>query len=372
SASRTPPGRCPLPTGPPTCTAPWWSREPGRPGRPPLRRPLPLLRPRSAATRALARGTNPAGVVPRPGRAGASSGSHAGGLRAGHAAGRRRRSHLERGGGRVARAPPAAGPGTHRMALRGAGTPPALGPPLPLDRAEPLPDRGDGVHGRDLWSAPAARAAITGPCQGPLSPAARSDLPGRLPLPPRPGDAPLRSPGPASGGRVSRPRGELRRGADALLDRRRRPCPSHCRRERRAPQLRAHLQRRPAPRAGGMLDRLSLLRLDRAGLSLLPVGQPAARVGLLRALRDTGRTPSPECSATPSPGALPDALAARPPARGVGAGKALPRRSHLARPHGHGQLLRDRAAPDLGRLVRAPDAALGPQGERSLHVPRGA
>src|SRR5262249_27596883 len=201
------------------CSGAWWSREPRGAGGPALRRSLPLLRPRSAATRALARGTDPPGVVPRRRRAGASPRSHAGGLRAGHAPGRRRRTHLERGGRRVARAPAASGPGAARVALRGTGPAPALGPPLRPDRAEPLPDRWRRVDRADLRPAPAARAARAGACPRSLPPIARTDLPRRLPLAARPGDAPLRSPGPPAGGRLSGPRAGLPRSADALPDR---------------------------------------------------------------------------------------------------------------------------------------------------------
>ena len=58
-------------------------------------------------------------------------------------------------------------------------------------------------------------------------------------------------------------------------------------------------------------------------------------------------------------GGVPDAVAAVPALRRVGAGEAAPRRSDVARPDGDGDLLGDGAAPDLGRLVRAPAADVG-------------
>src|SRR5262249_30053525 len=103
-----------------------------------------------------------------------------------------------------------------------------------------------------------------------------------------------------------------------------------------------------------------------------PAGLPAPRLGLLPALRPPGRPPPRDPPPAPPAGPLPDALAALPPARRVGCGEAAARRSQLARSHGDGELLRDRAASHLGGLVRAPDAALGAQAHGSVHLRRGA
>ena len=56
----------------------------------------------------------------------------------------------------------------------------------------------------------------------------------------------------------------------------------------------------------------------RAGLPVVPVGQPAARVGVLRALRHAGRLAAARGAAAASARRVPDAVAALPPLRRVG------------------------------------------------------
>ena len=119
----------------------------------------------------------------------------------------------------------------------------------------------------------------------------------------------------------------------------------------------------------GRCSRAGLLYLSyvqhRAGLPVVPVGQPAARVGVLRALRDAGRLAAARRAAAASARRVPDAVAALPPLRRVGAREAAARRSDVARPDRDGDVLRDRAAADVGRLVRAPAADVGAPARRA-------
>ncbi len=187
-------------------------------------------------------------------------------------------------------------------------------------------------------------------------------------VPPGAGDAALRPRGAAPrAGLPAHPARIPRRAHDLLARRERRHAPRGGDRGRR-PEPRP----RPQPGApilpGTPMGALPLLRHRGAGLSRLPVGQLAPRDRRVRALRRAGWPPAARRAPAPSARRLPDALARLPYPRRVGRGEAAARRPELARSHRHGDLLRDRAASHLDRLVGAPDAALGAPGVRRLRL----
>src|SRR5207244_3273942 len=131
-------------------------------------------------------------------------------------------------------------------------------------------------------------------------------------------------------------------------------------------------ERRAALVSRAPLDTLPLVRHRRPGFPLLPVGQPPARGGTPLALRRPRWPPAAQCPTAAPDRGVPHALARVPPELRIGGGEAAARRPHVARPHRDGRLLRDRAPPDLGRLVRAPDAGVRAPPDRRVRLRGGA
>ncbi|TMA55886.1 MAG: lipase maturation factor family protein [Deltaproteobacteria bacterium] len=207
-----------------------------------------------------------------------------------------------------------------------------------------------------------------------LPAAARRHLPRRLPLAARPGAPARRARGPAARRRLSRRRprpGGVHR-PDALLARRERPGARRARGRRGDPELRTHPRRRAPLVPPGALDPLRLVRERRPGFPLVPVGQPAARGGVLHALRHPGRAAGETGAAATSDGGVPHALARVPHELRVGGRQAADRRSHVAEPERDGDLLRDRSTADVGRLVRSPAPAVGAAPVGGVHPARRA
>src|SRR5262249_39148528 len=96
---------------------------------------------------------------------------------------------------------------------------------------------------------------------------------------------------------------------------------------------------RAAVDAGGVLAAVPVVRAARARLRGFPVGQPAARVGILRVLRDAGRVAAALRAGSPPARRVPHAMATVTALRRVGSREAAPRRSHVARPDRDGDVL---------------------------------
>src|SRR5438270_2866276 len=121
----------------------------------------------------------------------------------------------------------------------------------------------------------------------------------------------------------------------------------------------AHAQRLAPRRLRDLHGPLPLLRRRGAGLLLVSVGRDAPRGGFsLPLLRPRRPAPGPRRARSPfPPRALPSPLGMVPHLLRVGDRQAGERRRAVADPDRPGPLLRERAAPDLSRLVRATDPA---------------
>src|SRR5207237_4561085 len=134
----------------------------------------------------------------------------------------------------------------------------------------------------------------------------------------------------------------------------------------------AHAQHLAARDLRHLHGPLPLLRRRGAGFLLVPVGRNAPRGGLpLHLLRARRLAPGARRGRTPlAPRALPPRLGVVPHLLRVGARQARERRRAVAHTDRPGPLLRERAAPDLPRLVRAADpTARLPRGLRPGRLP---
>ena len=198
-----------------------------------------------------------------------------------------------------------------------------------------------------------------------LAARARPDLLLRFLLAALPDPRPDRAERHPAGGRISRrgAPGRRREGvlvrADAALARRRRRACSTPSSGRLAASVRSSSTSGRALSIAVAGDLLSLVHRRGAGLLRLSVGRHAARGGVALALPRAARLRPglAQRSAAVARRRLPAALGVVPHLLRVGPGEAPQRRGAVAQPHRDGQVLRERSAADVARLVRAAVAA---------------